>query len=170
MASKRTLFFEELPPLKRPRVAGGLEVLPDGVLGTIVGFFCRSPTKMTSMRSTIAWPRACTTRSPTTTRRCLWRDALALLGSCRLLRYGPLWASAAVFQRMLHGTFVRLCRDRLALDCRCPQYELRSPGDYGGADAPGAGAAPRSRATTRQCCDCLRLENDADLQGRRAKP
>ena len=38
----------------------------------------------------------------------------------------PLWASAAVFQRMLHGTFARLCRDRLALDCRCPQYELRS--------------------------------------------
>ena len=51
-----------------------------------------------------------------------------------------------------------------------PAVRAPVPGDYGGADAPGAGAAPRSRATTWQCCGCLRLENDADLQGRRAKP
>ena len=124
---KRDAFLEELAPAKRLRAAGGLEALPDGVLGTVVDFlapiaerddqFCQRRRMADRMFEALAYNHEFMP---------LARDALALLGSCRLLRYGPLFARTAVFHHMLHQNFLELCFEKLAECCRLPQHELRA--------------------------------------------
>ena len=124
---KRNAFFEELAPSKRLRAAGGFEALPDGVLGTVVDFlvpvaerddqFCQRRRMAERMFEALAYNHEFMP---------LARDALALLGSCRLLRYGPLFARTAVFHHMLHQNFLELCFEKLAEGCRLPQHELRA--------------------------------------------
>ncbi|CAE7836622.1 unnamed protein product [Symbiodinium sp. CCMP2592] len=116
---KRNAFFAELAPSKRLRAAGGFEALPDGVLGTVVDFlvpvaerddqFCQRRRMAERMFEALAYNHEFMP---------LARDALALLGSCRLLRYGPLFARTVVFHHMLH--------QKLAENCRLPQHELRA--------------------------------------------
>ena len=114
---KRDAFLEELAPAKRLRAAGGFEALPDGVLGTVVDFlvpvaerddqFCQRRRMAERMFEALAYNHEFMP---------LARDALALLGSCRLLRYGPLFAR----------TVLELCFEKLAEGCRLPQHELRA--------------------------------------------
>ena len=124
---KRDAFLEELAPAKRLRAAGGFEALPDGVLGTVVDFlvpvaerddqFCQRRRMAERMFEALAYNHEFMP---------LARDALALLGSCRLLRYGPLFARTVVFHHMLHQNFLELCFEKLAEGCRLPQHELRA--------------------------------------------
>ncbi|CAE7545884.1 unnamed protein product, partial [Symbiodinium necroappetens] len=99
--------MEELPPLKRPRVAGGFEVLPDGVLGTIVGFLL---------------PIAHKDDQYAQYHRMAARmyDALAYNHEAMPL------ARRARAAGLLPAPPLRPSLGELALDCRCPQYELRS--------------------------------------------
>ena len=147
MASKRTLFFEELPPLKRPHVAGGFEVLPDGVLGTIVGFllpiahkddqYAQYHRMAARMYDALAYNH----EAMPLARRARAAGLLPApplrppLGECRRLP-----AHAA---RDLRAALPGQAGPGLPL----PAVRAPVPGDYGGADAPGAGAAPRSRAS-----------------------
>ena len=125
---KRDAFLEELAPAKRLRAAGGFEALPDGVLGTVVDFlvpvaerddqFCQRRRMAERMFEALAYNHEFMP---------LARDALALLGSCRLLRYGPLFARTVVFHHMLHQNFLELCFEKLAEGCRLPSaFEARN--------------------------------------------
>ena len=86
---------EELAPSKRLRAAGGFEVLPDGVLGMVVDFlvpiaerddqFCQRRRMAERMFEALAYNHEFMP---------LARDALALLGSCRL--FSPVCAHGGV--------------------------------------------------------------------------
>ncbi|CAE7646847.1 unnamed protein product [Symbiodinium sp. CCMP2592] len=128
MAPKRTLCWDDLSPLKRPRVAGGFEKLPEPLLGSILDFLAPIAHKdddrvaqYNRMRERMYGHLAYNHEVMP-----LARDAVALLGSCRVLRSSPHFARIVVSLKMLHNSFVSLCGEVLALECRCPQYELRA--------------------------------------------
>ena len=129
MKRAAALFFEELAPQKRRlRAAGGFGALPQGVLEEIVGYLL--PAEWLDGRDRFVQQRRMAGRmfenlAHNHEAAPLARDALALLGSCRLLRFDRLYANVYVFQVMLQRVFVEHCLEHLFRN-RCAQHELRS--------------------------------------------